>query len=100
MTSEQTRISTLINDGMTKVLNGYIKKNGYKLIVGNDKALAYDESLEITPAIIKDLDELNLDVGTPKAPAPAPALTPAPAPEAAPAPAPAPVPAPAEKPAQ
>lgn len=73
MAAEQNRIAGKLNDGFVQIMNEYRAKNGVAVILNKENVLSFDETQDITAAMIAAMNESGIDLGLPEKAEAAPA---------------------------
>ena len=65
MMEEQNRIAGLLNDAFVKLMNDYRAQNNVSVIMNKENVLSYDETDDITEAMIAAMNGAKIDLALP-----------------------------------
>lgn len=83
MQAEQQNVSTQFNDLVLRVINAYREQQGFEMILSLEAALAFDSKIDVTSAVIAEVNKQKIDFKPVAQPEAAPAaVAPAAAPKA------------------
>lgn len=61
MQAEQQNVVNMLNDTIQRVLNAYRDSHGLEVILASDAAMAYSPKIDVTSAIITEVDKQKLE---------------------------------------